>query len=175
MREMTLEEMAMVTGGAYQTIETAVVTAPKKDPPGPLMEQPKGPSAQDIANIVQEGVAKISVDDEITVTAPVKIKNGVDISNLSNEIFVGILWAQDIFAKYHIELVVTSANDGKHMLGSKHFTNNAFDLRANNMTDEQEKKIAAELQEKLGSDYYVGAEFFANGSNDHIHVEYDPR
>jgi hypothetical protein len=171
--------MAMVTGGYYDNVEEIVVTGKKWESAslasvggGKVMI---GLSAQDIANLNQEGVAKISVDDEITVTAPVKIKNGVDISNLSNEIFVGILWAQDIFAKYHIELVVTSANDGKHMLGSKHFTNNAFDLRANNMTDEQQKKIAAELQEKLGSDYYVGAEFFANGSNDHIHVEYDPR
>jgi hypothetical protein len=175
MREMTLEEMAMVTGGYYDNVEEIVVTGKKWESASVGGKVMIGLSAQDIANLNQEGVAKISVDDEITVTAPVKIKNGVDISNLSNEIFVGILWAQDIFAKYHIELVVTSANDGKHMLGSKHFTNNAFDLRANNMTDEQQKKIAAELQEKLGSDYYVGAEFFANGSNDHIHVEYDPR
>jgi hypothetical protein len=175
MREMTLEEMAMVTGGYYDNVDTIIVTAKKYEPSGPLMSEPKGPSAQDIANIIQEGVDKISVDDEITVTAAVKVKNGVDISNLSNDIFVGILWAQEIFAKYNIELVVTSTNDGNHMNGSKHFTNNAFDLRANNMTDEQQKKIASELQEKLGSDYYVGAEFFTNESNDHIHVEYDPR
>jgi hypothetical protein len=71
MREMTLEEMAMVTGGAYQVVDTIVVTAKKYEPSGSMMAESKGPSAQDMANLRMEEVA-VLVDDEIIVHAPQK-------------------------------------------------------------------------------------------------------
>jgi hypothetical protein len=65
MREMTLEEMAMVTGGYYDNVEEIVVTGKKWESASVGGKVMIGLSAQDIANILQEGVAKISVDDEI--------------------------------------------------------------------------------------------------------------
>jgi hypothetical protein len=65
MRELTLEEMAMVTGGMDET----VITAPKKQPNhgGDSFFMPGnsgGLSAQDLANLHQDGIAKISYDDK---------------------------------------------------------------------------------------------------------------
>jgi hypothetical protein len=69
-------------------------------------------------------------------------------------------------------VVITSANDGVHMKGSKHGTNEAFDIRISNIAIKDNGKIArrwaADMQVMLGSDYDVILE------KDHIHAEYDP-
>jgi hypothetical protein len=72
--------------------------------------------------------------------------------------------------------VVTSGNDRKHKAGSKHYSNEAIDLRCNNLSDAQCEAIAQSLQSRIGPDYYVDFEKFPkNPSNDHIHVEHDPK
>lgn len=68
-------------------------------------------------------------------------------------------------------LWVTSANDGRHMQGSRHYTNEAFDLRVRNIrghVSREAKEWAARLKERLGRGYDVVFE------GDHIHVEFDP-
>ncbi len=71
--------------------------------------------------------------------------------------------------------VITSGNDGRHSNGSLHYSNQAIDLRANNISDAKSQAIADYLQSSLGSDYDVIFEHFpGNTSNDHIHIEYDP-
>ena len=65
MREMTLEEMAMVTGGYYDNVEEIVVTGKKWESASVGGKLMIGLSAQDIANLKQEGIATISVDDKI--------------------------------------------------------------------------------------------------------------
>ena len=82
----------------------------------------------------------------------------------------------------HKEAVITSGNDGKHKKGSKHYTNNAIDIRGNNVTDKQMQTIADEIQKNLGNDYDVETEYFPDNPKttadetlwDHIHIEYDP-
>lgn len=72
--------------------------------------------------------------------------------------------------------VITSTNDSKHKEGSKHYDNDAIDLRGNNISDELMKKIAEDLAKKIGNDYDVIPEFFPKDpTNDHIHIEYDPK
>jgi hypothetical protein len=66
---------------------------------------------------------------------------------------------------------ITSANDSKHMIGSKHFINRAFDIRIKNIIGDVnfEARLWAErMQTELGDDYDVLLE------SDHIHVEFDP-
>lgn len=64
-------------------------------------------------------------------------------------------------------VVVTSANDGTHMQGSKHFTDDALDLRVWRLSRLDQTNVVAFLQITLGRDYDVVDE------RNHIHVEYD--
>lgn len=83
---------------------------------------------------------------------------------------------KETFEKYGYEAVVTSANDYPgHETNSKHYTNEATDLRANNMSVETMRAIAKELGGKLGADYDVLAEVFTVKDYNHIHIEYDPK
>jgi hypothetical protein len=166
---MTLEEMAMVTGGA-DSIEEVVVTAKPYPPTGSCQVSNNNSVDKLLMKLDAAGknvCPNPSVDD-------VAHKDGVDLSHLSVPMKQALTVVKEVFAKNKEILVVTSANDGQHMDNSKHYTDNAVDVRANTMTDAKQKQIASELQSKLGSNYYVGAEFFANPANDHIHVEYDP-
>jgi len=78
--------------------------------------------------------------------------------------------------------VVTSANDSKHSQGSLHFKNFAIDLRANNLNSDinvavdEGRIIARALSRRIGRDYDVIYENYPGRfSNNHIHVEYDPK
>ena len=68
-------------------------------------------------------------------------------------------------------LWITSGNDSKHMPGSLHYLNRAFDIRTFNIVGGV--KIAQEWVTKvklaLGDDYDVILE------KDHIHVEFQPK
>lgn len=70
---------------------------------------------------------------------------------------------------------ITSVMDGKHMVGSKHYEGNAFDLRTwadeyGTQASRSEKAyLAYRLQEVLGCDWDIVIE------STHIHCEYDPK
>jgi len=67
---------------------------------------------------------------------------------------------------------VTSANDSKHKRGSKHYTDEAFDIRTRNIkgfTNYLAQAWADRIKVRLGKNYDVIFE------GDHIHVEYDPK
>lgn len=71
--------------------------------------------------------------------------------------------------------VITSGNDGKHKTGSRHYSDEAIDLRCNNLPDEVCQGISRDLARSLGPDYDVQFEKFKNPDWDHVHVEYDPK
>jgi len=65
---------------------------------------------------------------------------------------------------------ITSANDSKHMIGSLHYTNKAFDLRTRNIIEPTHSKArtwVAKMQLALGDQYDIVLEA------DHIHAEFD--
>ena len=66
---------------------------------------------------------------------------------------------------------ITSGNDGKHMRGSKHYFNEAFDLRTRNLVGGHAaaRTWVAKMQYELGSDYDIVLE------KNHIHAEFDPK
>lgn len=66
------------------------------------------------------------------------------------------------------ELTITSGGDGKHMVGSRHYTGEAIDIRSRDMSEVQKKRVVAMLVAVLGSDFDVVLE------KDHIHIEFHP-
>lgn len=67
-----------------------------------------------------------------------------------------------------VPLVVTSARDGEHISGSKHYTGNAIDLRIAGLMRQDLDEILRCLRRDLPAGFDVVLE------KDHIHVEYDP-
>ena len=66
---------------------------------------------------------------------------------------------------------VTSANDSRHMENSKHYTNEAFDIRTMNVLGGMPviQQWAANIRRELGTDYDIVVE------RDHLHCELDPK
>ncbi len=71
--------------------------------------------------------------------------------------------------KRGVDLVVTSALDGKHSRRSLHYVGLALDLRTRDFAKGEASIAAKFLQRRLGRQYDVVLE------RDHIHVEYDPK
>ena len=71
------------------------------------------------------------------------------------------------------EIVITSANDGKHSQRprSRHYTNEALDLRSRNFaTDAARQRFLRRLRRALGAGFWVAYE--SHGTlNAHIHVQ----
>ena len=65
---------------------------------------------------------------------------------------------------------ITSANDSRHMTGSLHYKNRAYDIRTRNIINKVEfaPKWVEDMQIELGVDYDIILE------SDHIHAEYQP-
>lgn len=66
---------------------------------------------------------------------------------------------------------ITSANDSKHKVNSKHYSSEAFDIRTRNLIggDVAARKWVEDMKRELGRNYDVIFE------GDHIHVEFDPK
>lgn len=72
--------------------------------------------------------------------------------------------------------VITSGNDSKHMRGSRHYDDQAIDIRCNNIPDEHCEKITDGLRRSIGPDFDVQFEKFPKApARDHVHIEYDPK
>lgn len=108
----------------------------------------------------------------------IRVKPGANVTNISGNISIAYPMIDSAVQtnSSHSEGVITSGNDSRHMNGSRHYTNDAIDVRGNNVTDEQMQDIADDIQDELGPDYDVEAEFYPDDpTNDHIHIEYDPK
>ena len=108
----------------------------------------------------------------------IQVKPGANTSNISPNISKHYPAIDSAVSNNssHNEAVITSGNDSRHKQNSKHYSDEAIDVRGNNVTDQQMKDIADEIQKNLGPDYDVIPEYFPeNPLNDHIHIEYDPK
>lgn len=95
------------------------------------------------------------------------IKPGVIFTDIHSAIITVLPKIDEIYAKFHQIAVITSARDGVHMKGSKHYTGEALDLRSYYFNGFERQEIHFELRNALGADYDVVLE------KDHIHVEFD--
>lgn len=99
-----------------------------------------------------------------------RIKPGVDIRNLTVHGLLILMVAQQLRPKVRL----TSGKDGKHKLGSKHYTGDAVDLGCKEFDSEENRAFVANLKSSLGMDFDVLWENVGS-ANEHIHVEYDPK
>jgi hypothetical protein len=69
------------------------------------------------------------------------------------------------------EVVITSANDSGHMVTSRHYTDEAIDLRTKNFPTEASKlRFAAALRADLGPAFTVLYEY-PKRENQHLHIQ----
>lgn len=69
---------------------------------------------------------------------------------------------------------ITSGNDGLHMRGSKHYSDEALDFRSKDLKTVTKHALKAAVQARLGGAYQVLLED-EGGENEHFHIEHDPR
>ena len=68
----------------------------------------------------------------------------------------------------NLSLIITSVTDGKHCIGSKHYTGHAIDLRIWHMSENQLKTFQSFFLKNFDKNYDFVRE------KDHIHIEYEP-
>ena len=104
-----------------------------------------------------------------------KFKEGVKLNNLHRREYIWRMLIVAVETAPETEdgyVWCTSANDGKHMRGSRHFTSQAFDIRTRNIKGAvslHAQKWTERIKVQLGRKYDVLFE------GDHIHIEYDPK
>lgn len=99
-----------------------------------------------------------------------EVKKGAEICELKPSIKDKI-WRMALICKLYngidYVMTITSGNDGIHMRKSKHYSNEAIDIRIRDMVNRE--RTFKEIKKDLGKDYDVLLE------SDHIHIEYDPK
>ena len=98
-----------------------------------------------------------------------RLKRGVRVLGMRPELLLALVIAEPLFVDKGVDLVVTSVIDGKHSVGSLHYTGAAVDLRTRDLTDEQKEEIKIQLAHVLGADYDVVLE------SNHFHIEFQPK
>lgn len=97
------------------------------------------------------------------------IKPGVKVAGIRPEMILAVMVAERVCERYGVDLVITSALDGKHSETSLHYSGCAVDLRNKEMASDAKDEAVRTLKESLGRDYDVILEV------DHIHIEFQPR
>ena len=103
-----------------------------------------------------------------------RIKTGVDLRGLSPIWGVAFPLIQQIFASFHYDCIVTSANDGMHGPHSLHYKGKALDLRTKHLQMMDKATIIDTIRESLGAQFDVVFED-AGLANEHLHCEFDPK
>jgi len=102
---------------------------------------------------------------EIIGGSRVAVKDDVNTSDIDPVMGTAI----DVARSVGLSPVVTSALRPADR-GSLHKVGRALDFRTRHLADAEARRVASEMQSKLGEEWDVIAEF----GPDHIHVEYDP-
>jgi hypothetical protein len=103
-----------------------------------------------------------------------KLKPGLKFGNSIVAICFAAAIVNSIYEKHGVECVITSVNDGKHKDDSKHYSDEAFDVRTKNIyTDAIKKRMVQEIKDSLGENFDVILEGEGT-ANEHLHIEYDP-
>lgn len=75
---------------------------------------------------------------------------------------------------FQVSMLVTSGNDKVHRPDSLHYRDRALDFRTKHLTETEKDRLVAEVRRRLGRHYDVVLEG-RNTSNEHLHVEHDPK
>lgn len=108
----------------------------------------------------------------------IRVKDdSVKISQLKPALFhaANVYWQLRLEYGVKLPVTITSGNDGRHSYGSKHWSNDAIDLRSKDIEDVTTKRVIVQsLKEYLGLDFDVILEYEGE-ANEHIHVECHPK
>ena len=102
--------------------------------------------------------------------ALIKFKNTVKVPKVVI-IASAVINAANTLGLTH-DITVTSGNDSKHKVGSKHYSDEALDIRTKNIAAPH--TFASAIRKRLGPDYDVILED-EEGPNEHLHLEFDPK
>lgn len=97
----------------------------------------------------------------------INVKPGVVVKEFNNALLKMLEAIDKIFLVLGHVPTITSVNDGTHMQNSKHYTNEAVDLRTRDLPVTSLPKLCNDLKRVLGPDYDVVLEA------DHLHIERD--
>lgn len=101
---------------------------------------------------------------------PLKIKDGVRITKLHPEMVRVLPTIGQAFEKQGAkEYVITSGEEGNHMVGSLHPEGKALDFRNWAVSETRVPAVVRALKARLGPDFDVVSE------PTHIHIEFDPK
>jgi len=116
-----------------------------------------------------------------------RIKAGVKMQGVRNEIMMAANIANDVWKKYGEELVITSGREGKHRHQGGHAKGDALDLRTRYFSKEQIPKVVEDLKKALWDDSDIvnygkklkpgdsqESEYLVVFEGNHIHMEYIP-
>jgi hypothetical protein len=70
------------------------------------------------------------------------------------------------------DMFITSGDDSKHMVGSKHYSGNALDIRTHHLSNMTKNILIKEIRRRLESDYTVIFEDMGK-PNEHCHIQYN--
>ena len=100
----------------------------------------------------------------------IALKSSARIRGITPETLFAIRVAEGVFEDRKLGLMtITSCTDGKHSAGSKHYVGGAFDVRTRDIAKDALQLVAADIKERLGSEFDVVVEV------DHLHIEFDPK
>ena len=97
-----------------------------------------------------------------------KLKPLVRPEGMGNEIMLAVWIAEAVYEEMGASaFVITSISDGRHMIGSKHHSGRAADLRLWTLDADKREPAAKLIQHRCGSAYFVKLE------KNHIHIQYN--
>ena len=100
----------------------------------------------------------------------IRWKDSVRFDDLHGAIVLALIRADSLYATRGLDCWITSGNDSTHMIGSKHYTGRAVDLRTHHVPDPE--ALADALHAALGPRFTVLYES-AGTPNQHLHIQYD--
>jgi hypothetical protein len=104
--------------------------------------------------------------------AILKFKAGVIVPKVTIIAAAVVNAANDL--KIDGEIWVTAGRDGKHVSNSKHYYDQALDIRTKNLDNKTCELFVRVIRRRLGKDYDVILES-SGKPNEHLHIEYDPK
>ena len=101
-------------------------------------------------------------------------KPGVSSEGLSGEIWRASYLCDPIFARYGVDLIVTSGRGGKHSVRrSAHYSGNAEDWRSKHLPPGARAPVLEEIRAALGTNYVTILES-PDEPYQHYHIHYAP-
>lgn len=104
-----------------------------------------------------------------------KLKGGVRLTDLCPQMALGAVIVAAVFERFGAECVVTSGNDSRHSERSLHYKGRAMDFRTKfESLNGREQALRDAVKEALGDEFDVVIEAIGT-TNEHLHVEWDPK